>query len=140
MISTTGEYALRAAVFLAQHHGKPQTTARIAEATKVPQGYLSKILQLLVRAGLLHGQRGLGGGFVLVMDPSEVTALDVLGAVDSAPRRIKRCPLGLKRHTSLCPLHSLVDDAIGETEEAFRKANLKDLLSSTKGMSPLCEE
>ena len=140
MISTTGEYALRAAIYLAQHHGTPQTTAQIAGGTKVPQGYLSKILQALVRGGLLRGQRGLGGGFVLLADPEEVTVLDVLRAVDSAPKRIKRCPLGLTGHVRLCPLHHLVDEAIGETEEAFRKANLKDMLSSTQGVQPLCSE
>ncbi len=139
MISTTGEYALRAAVFLAQHHPDPQTTALIAESTKVPSGYLAKIMQAMVRAELIHSQRGLHGGFTLVRAPKEITVLDVLASVDAAPARITRCPLGLKSHVKLCPVHKLVDEAVAHAHQAFSSANLEELSKSTRGSTPLCE-
>ncbi|MDK2972781.1 MAG: Rrf2 family transcriptional regulator, nitric oxide-sensitive transcriptional repressor [Candidatus Sumerlaeota bacterium] len=140
MISTTGEYALRAAVYLAQHYDAPQTTAQIAEGTRVPQGYLSKILQAMVRRDLVTSQRGLGGGFVLIREPREVTVLEVLASVDAAPERIRKCPLGLEGHTKLCPVHRLVDEAIAHAETAFESADLESLSRSTRGVRALCEE
>ena len=62
-LTQTAEYALRAVIWLAQNPGSPQTTSRIADATHVPASYLPKVLQPLVRAGLLNGQRGIGGGY-----------------------------------------------------------------------------
>jgi Rrf2 family protein len=139
MISTTGEYALRASVFLAQNHPEPQTTAIIAAATKVPAGYLSKILQSMVRARLVSSQRGLHGGFVLVKDPSKLNVLDVLKAVDSAPQRITKCPLGLKGHVKLCPVHRLMDEAVAHSERAFSGATLLELSRSASGITALCD-
>lgn len=138
MISQTGEYALRAAVFLAQHEIEPQTSAAIAEGTLVPHGYLSKVLQSLVRRGLVTSRRGLGGGFLLARDPRKISVLDVLQAADTPLQRITKCPLGLKGHVSLCPVHRLVDDAIARSEKAFRSATLHSLSGSTTGIKPLC--
>lgn len=139
MISVTSEYALRAIVFLAQHHPEARITAEIAEGTLVPQGYLSKIMQAMVRHGLVRSQRGLGGGFTLARTPAEISVWDVLTSVDSPVQRITHCPLGLPSHTSLCPVHKLVDEAAARTESAFRSANISTLLASTRGIKPLCE-
>ena len=139
MISTTGEYALRAAVHMARNEGAPQTASLIAEATKVPQGYLSKIMQSLVKGGLVKSQRGLHGGFVLSRPASEISVLDVLKAIDAAPQRITRCPLGITGHKGLCPLHRLVDEAVANTEKAFAASDLETLSRSTRGISALCE-
>ena len=61
MISRTAEYALRAVVVLGSSPGGPLTTHQIAEQTRVPSGYLSKVLQALGRAGLVEAERGLRG-------------------------------------------------------------------------------
>jgi len=139
VISSTGEYALRAAVYLAQHRDAPQTTAKIAEGTKVPAGYLSKILQQLVRGEIASSLRGAHGGFVLLHDPDAVTVWDVLTAVGAAPERIETCPLGIERHEGLCPVHRLVDDAVAEAQRCFSSATLATLVSSVDGMTALCE-
>lgn len=139
MISTTGEYALRAAIFLAQHHPEPQTTSVIAANTKVSPGYLSKILQAMVKAELIHSQRGLHGGFTLVKEPGELGVLEVLDSVGSAPQRITKCPLDLKGHVELCPVHRLVDEAVAAAQCAFGKATLADLTQGTRGSGPFCD-
>lgn len=140
MISQTAEYALRAVIWLAHCHDSAQTTEQIAESTKVPSGYLSKVLQTLVRADLVSSQRGLGGGYLLLRDPSQLTVLDVINAVDRI-KRIKNCPLGLKEHGKrLCALHYRLDAAISLIEDSFRACTIKDLCE-TKGMtSPLCAD
>src|SRR6266540_5219257 len=97
MFSQTVEYALRAVVHLASKAPNGQTTEEIAKATKVPQAYLSKVLQSLVQAGVVKSQRGIGGGMSLVKKPSELTILEVVNAVDPI-KRIETCPLELAAH------------------------------------------
>ena len=126
MISQTAEYALRSVAFLATQ-GKPCTTAEIARNTRVPVGYLAKVMQSLGRAGLVHSRRGLQGGFVLAVDPASVNILQVVAAVEPS-RRIKSCPLGRPAHVKLCPLHQRLDDAAALIEDAFRRTTILELV------------
>src|SRR5438309_11370431 len=138
MISQTAEYALRAVVMLGSNPGSPRTTQQIAGKTRVPAGYLSKVLQALGRAGLVQAQRGLGGGWVVTRPPDEISILDVVNAVDPI-QRITTCPLGLSAHgKNLCPLHRKLDDALAHVEEAFRSTSLSDILKTPGKSKPLC--
>jgi Rrf2 family nitric oxide-sensitive transcriptional repressor len=139
MISQTVEYALRAAVQLAQHAPRPQTTSQIAVATKVPKAYLAKVLQSLVRAGIVQSQRGLGGGITLAEDPSSLTLLRIVNAVEPF-QRIRTCPLGLASHgVRLCALHRRLDDALASVEKAFGRTTLAEILAEPADSAPLCE-
>lgn len=138
MLSQTVEYALRAIVVLAADRRSPWTAQAIAAKTLVPQDYLNKVLQPLTRAGLVTAQRGRNGGFMLTRPPEEVSVLDVISVVDPL-RRIKHCPLGLKSHTSLCPLHRKLDDAVRIVEDAFRSTTIAEILANPSPILPLCE-
>ena len=141
MFSQTAEYALRAVVYLASQEGAPRTTQEIARATKVPTGYLSKVMQSLGRKHLVQSQRGLHGGFTLARPPEELTVLDVIGAVDPI-QRIRSCPLGIKGHINLCPLHRRLDHAMKLVEDALQKSSIAELLAEperARGIPiPLC--
>jgi Rrf2 family protein len=138
MISQTAEYALRAMVFLAGQ-SEPRTTQQIAEVTRVPAGYLSKVMQSLAKARLVHSQRGLHGGFTLIKPADELTVWEVVEAVDPI-QRIRTCPLGLKSHgTNLCPMHKRLDDALATVETSFRNSTVRELLSEPSSSKPLCE-
>jgi Rrf2 family protein len=128
MISQTAEYALRAVVFLAENRDSGQTTEQIANATKIPAAYLSKVMQQLSRAQLVRSQRGVGGGFSMYKRAKEVSVLDVVNAVDPI-ERIRECPLKLDAHKlKLCPLHKRVDEATALVEKAFKSTSIADLL------------
>jgi len=128
MFSQTAEYALRAAVFLAENQPTRFSVIRIAEATRAPAGYLAKVLQSLARAGVVIGQRGLRGGFTLTRDPGAISVLEIVNAVDPVPR-IERCPLDNPDHVDhLCPLHRRLDEALAVIENGFRESKLSDLV------------
>ncbi len=130
MISQTTEYALRAVVFLAISDGQAHTTAQIADGTKVPTAYLSKVLQSLSRAGLVSSQRGLGGGFTLSVDPSELSILEIIETVDPIAR-IHSCPLGMAEHGgALCSLHKQLDEALALVEISLSRSSIKDLIEA----------
>ena len=140
MISQTVEYALRAIVTMAQHEGQPCTAKKLAKITQVPLPYLSKLMQGLVRGGLVTSQRGLHGGFLLTRDPRNLTILDVVNAVDPI-KRILQCPLRIQSHgTNLCPLHRRLDNAIAATEKILQETTVAEVVSQTGSMTPLCEE
>src|SRR5947209_16676785 len=125
MISQTAEYALRAVVYLASQGGASRTVQQVAGVTRVPAGYLSKVMQSLHRAGLVHSQRGIGGGFTLAVRPDRLTVYDVVEAVDPI-RRIKSCPLGLKGHLNLCPLHRRLDEAGALVAKALKESTVAE--------------
>lgn len=138
IISQTAEYALRAAVLLARSHGAAVTTPQLADASKIPPQYLSKVLQSLRRAGIVSSQRGTGGGFVLTRPPGEITALEVVSALDPI-ERIHSCPLNLAEHgTNLCPLHRKLDEAIATVQTAFGGATLDQLAVVPETGSAVC--
>jgi Rrf2 family nitric oxide-sensitive transcriptional repressor len=129
LFSLTVEYAMRSMVALAAGDGSPMTTRQIAETMKVPQSYLSKVLQSMVRAGLVHSTRGLKGGFVLARKPVEINMMQILSAV-SPYKRIETCPLNMEGHSSeLCPLHRRLDAAMAMVQDAFEGTTLAEILS-----------
>ncbi len=139
MISQTAEYALRAIVYLSMNPSSAFTTQKISVATKVPPAYLSKVMQALVKADLVHSQRGCGGGFALSKTPDKISALEILNAVDPI-QRIRHCPLGLKSlGTTLCALHKRIDDATAIIEQSFAETSIQDILSRPTQSIPLCD-
>lgn len=138
MLSKTSEYALRAVVLLARDAGKAESADHLAEVTKVPRRYLHKVLQDLVRHGLVRSQPGPGGGYSLARGKEDLTILDVVNAV--APlERIRECPLGLTSHTTLCPLHKELDKTYAATEVALSRVTIGELTRSSSSVVPLCE-
>ncbi len=138
MISKTAEYALRAVASLAAGGQKALSADVLAEKTKVPRRFLTRVLQDLVSEGLVDSRSGPGGGYVLAHPMDDLTILDVINAV--APlERINACPLGLKSHKSLCPLHAELDRAYAATEAGFAAVTIAQLLESTSSIVPLCE-
>ena len=139
MISQTVEYALRAVTHLAAEAPSSCTTMKLAEVTRVPSAYLSKVLQNLSKAGIVRSQRGVGGGVSLASEPKDLTIFDVVTAVEPM-QRIKSCPLDLQQHgTSLCPLHSRLDNAMADLEVVFRQTTLEEILKQKGSPMPLCD-
>ena len=138
MISQTAEYALRAVTYLATNMGHPVTAQQISDATLVPVPYLSKVLQNLVRSGIIRSQRGLHGGCTLIKPPNELTIFEIVDSVDPL-KRIKSCPLGIVSHgINLCPLHRRLDEVYAEVERSFKGTTLADILNEPTLSTPLC--
>jgi len=84
-ISAKGEYALKAMLDLSlQPPRRIVPIQEIAARQGIPQRYLEQVLQALKRAGLLASRRGAAGGYQLARAPEDITAGDVLRAVEGA--------------------------------------------------------
>ena len=137
MLPKTAEYGLRAAVWLGRTPNTLQSADQLAKATRVPRRYLHKVLQDLVKAGLVRSQSGPGGGYALTRPPDEITILDAVNAAGGI-ERIRTCPLGLDSHRSLCPLHEELDKAYAMMENAFSRVSVAEVLAKSSSTSSLC--
>lgn len=87
MISKTSLQIIKALLELAKLPvGEAEGVARIAQKIKAPQNYLGKVLQSLVREGLVISQKGLNGGFRLAKTPAKISLYDVVGFLEDIKR------------------------------------------------------
>ena len=79
LVSTKGRYALRVMVDLAEHQAAGRIPLKeIAARQGISEKYLENILATLVRANMLSGMRGKGGGYVLTRPPEQYTVGSIL--------------------------------------------------------------
>ena len=79
LISTRGRYALRVMIDLAEHQADGFVPLKvIAQRQDISEKYLESIIKLLVRAKLLNGVRGKGGGYQLTKAPEQYSVGDIL--------------------------------------------------------------
>lgn len=127
MFPRTVEYALRAMICLASPGITIVSSATVAGRTRLPPGYLSKVLRNLVAAGLVRSYRGPHGGFTLARTPGSITILDVINAVDPI-RRIDRCPVDSPQHNELRTPYGRLDSALAAVEQTFRATTLAEVM------------
>ena len=90
-LSKKADYALIAMKHLAVRGDRASSSAReIAELYSIPIELLAKVLQRLVRRGLLVSQQGTRGGYQLARVPSQVSVADVIQAIDG-PVTVTAC-------------------------------------------------
>ncbi|MGD2152944.1 MAG: Rrf2 family transcriptional regulator [Gemmatimonadales bacterium] len=132
MISKTGEYGLRAVVYIVvEGKGSAMRANEIAKALGVPANYLSKTLHQLARAGILSSERGPRGGFRLAKSPETLSLADVLGPLDPSWLECG-CLLGLPRCSDEdpCPLHERWKGVREPVCQFFQRTTLAEVLKA----------
>jgi FeS assembly SUF system regulator len=89
-LTKKADYGLIALRHLAESKQQALSAKDIADAYHIPQEVLAKILQRLVKAGLVHSRHGTNGGYVLARDPRTISALETIVAIDG-PLFITSC-------------------------------------------------
>lgn len=103
--SRVTDYAIRALLYLSiKRH--PVRTIDISESMIIPKAYLSKVLQELGKRGIVRLKAGVGGGVELLVDPEELTVIDVIEAIEGrfALNRCVYAP-GECNLSQRCPMH-----------------------------------
>jgi Rrf2 family transcriptional regulator, cysteine metabolism repressor len=78
-ITSKAPYAVRALAELARRGGdQPVPIGEIARARDIPAQFLEGLFATLRRAGVLHSQRGVKGGYLFARPPTEITVLEVV--------------------------------------------------------------
>jgi Rrf2 family protein len=134
MLSQTAEYALRAAVYLAEDPDRTARVGDLAEALQVPQNYLSKTLHQLAKVGVLTSTRGKHGGFRLARPPAEISAYEIVSPFERiADQRV--CLLGrtVCSDAAPCGAHTRWKKVKEQTGAFFRDTMLSDLIHGAAG-------
>lgn len=92
-ISRLTDYATVILAALAQAPERVQTSAALADQTRLSLPTVSKLLKQLQRAGLVASTRGLRGGYQLARPATQISAVDILDALEG-PLALTDCASG----------------------------------------------
>ncbi len=128
-ITRETDYGVRCVLYLARKAQEIAPVNEIAKAMHIPKSFLAKILQRLVKAGIVISGRGISGGFSLAKKPENISILDVIKAIqgDSA---INICAIDKKlcRLSKTCSVHPVWVELRGIIEKRLQKENFAKLL------------
>ncbi|WP_162052928.1 RrF2 family transcriptional regulator [Pontibacter pamirensis] len=132
MLSKTAEYALRAIVYIGMNDaaGHKVGIKEIARELELPAHFMGKILQDLVRKGVIASMKGPGGGFFLHRPAREISILEVVRTIDGL-EAFKKCGMGMKQCSDNhpCPLHNDIKAYRDHLLKVFQSKSVHDLVA-----------
>lgn len=128
-LTRAADYAVRIMIHMAMlPPGSRPNCGMLARIGEIPEHFVLKILQSLVRARLIQSQRGAGGGFTLAVAPQEITLLEVVEAIEG-PTALNTClshGIGCSRK-AWCPAHVVWAEAQEAMTAVLRRATIAAL-------------
>jgi Rrf2 family protein len=142
IITRATEYAIRALLYLArQPRGEIVYKKDICSHQDITPAFLTKILQPLIKAGIVGSQRGVGGGFYLRKNPEQVTLLDVVVSQEG-PLFLNDCLADGSTcdRDSFCPVHGAWKEVREEMMATLSRFNFAQLVQmETDNLGSLCK-
>lgn len=131
-ISRSSEYAIRALAYIALEGDRWVLNREIAKELSLPPQFLTKILGVLAREGLLESQRGRTGGFRLARSPKRIRLLEIVDPFDRLSSK-EPCVLGQSVCDSSqpCPLHESWKTIRDEFRDLFRRTTLQEIVTAS---------
>ncbi len=108
MFSRSCEYGLQAMIYISLHSNSKDmvTLEQIAKSQQIPQPFLSKILQRLVKHKLIGSRKGRNGGFYFLKPPEKITLLEIVKTINGTDL-LDGCVLGFSNCSDRnpCPVY-----------------------------------
>jgi Rrf2 family protein len=127
-LTKRGDYAVRAMLALARGGPGLLSARRIADAMEIPVRFLPQVLGDLQRAALVEALPGRAGGYRLARDPSTISLLEVIEAVEGDSRRqscvLRGAPCGFD---GFCDVHHTFFEGQEALLRHFAASNLRDM-------------
>ncbi len=127
-ISEAASLALHSMILLAQNRDEPVSVKYMSKRLDVSANHLSKVMQRLVKSGLVNSIKGNRGGFKLGISPGKVSLLDIYESIDGkfSP---SSCLLDKNKCEHECILGGLVKSVNKQVEEHFKNTKLTSFIS-----------
>jgi Rrf2 family cysteine metabolism transcriptional repressor len=127
-LTAKSEYGLLAMIDLAcRYGGGPISSREISERQGIPARFLEQLLVSLRRADVVHAVRGARGGFQLARDPSEVTVLDIVEALEGHLETSVCDSAGICEKSDSCAASDVWSEASSALRDVFERTTLADL-------------
>lgn len=137
LLSKPCSYGIRAAIYIATQKNKQYVSIKeIADTLNISFHFLTKILQILTKKGIVNSVKGPKGGVTLRKKSNEITILDIIQAVD-CDNIFDDCVLGLPgcSDENPCPMHSSWGVLRKDLREMLQKENIEDLAIQVQNKS-----
>jgi Rrf2 family protein len=135
MLSNSSKYAIKAVLYLSLHSNESQKimVKDIAKPINVPQAYIAKLLQELVKEDLVSSARGPKGGFYLNKDNNSQKVINILKIIDGE-KRLTSCMLSLEQcdEDKPCPLHNVLSPSRQKILKILNEKSVSDLALAVK--------
>lgn len=135
ILSKSFGYALRGILYVAtmQDEERKIQVDEIAKTLSVPKHFLGKIMQQVVKAGLLKSTKGPYGGFTITSITLNSPLTDLINITDGMDQ-FRFCVLKLKAcsGSNPCPLHYEMEEIRGKYLTVFKETTIGDLLKEGK--------
>lgn len=130
-VSEAVALALHSTSILAEYDGgKLLSNQELAKMQHASKNHLSKVLQRLVRVGIVSSTRGPGGGFKLAKAPEDITLLEVYEAIEGS-MDVTGCLFEKPVCTGgVCLLGNLINDLEKQTKDYLGKTTMKDVVKT----------
>ncbi len=129
-ITRQADYAIQAVWYISKLGvNQRAATRQIAEEQHIPASFLAKIISQLSIAGLLQTSRGARGGVMLAKNPSEISLLEVVEAIDG-PISLNEC-VNDEASCSfgpVCPLRTVWCDAQDDLVARLKRTNFSQFV------------
>lgn len=129
IFSRSCEYGIQAVLYLARRGKKRSVLLReISDSLGIPHHFLSKVLQLLNRRGIVVSQKGSSGGFTLARALNRITLADIVQAIDGEAL-LTECVLGFPEcdPRNPCPAHNTWGEAKSVISGMLNQKTIGDL-------------
>lgn len=131
LITRASEYAILSLIVLSKENS-PMDSETLSSQLSIPKSFLAKILQSLAKNGILKSYKGVNGGFALLLEPKDISMLQVMSSVegkaptvfDCAPS-MNNCPL---EKASLCSIWPFLNKLQGKIDSFLADLTLADIL------------
>jgi Rrf2 family protein len=136
-LSKKADYGLMAMRHLAEHAHQGACSAKdVAESYGIPPEVLAKILQRLAKAGLLHSQHGINGGYTMARPAAEISAYEVIRAIDG-PLFITSCITvrGECDQTERCTIREPLRKVNQSIEEVLKNIKISEMSDAAESVS-----
>ena len=127
-VTRKADYAIRCVLHLSRDPEAVASVEEISRAMLVPKTFLAKILQSLMRAGIVSSIRGVKGGFQLAKRPKDINLLDVIDAIQG-PSASNICAIDKRmcQLSSRCTVHPVWMKIREMVEKELKKKNFAEL-------------
>lgn len=129
-LTRAGEYAVRCVIYLSRRgQGVLVSRQEVATRADIPTHFLAKIAQQLARAKIIDILQGARGGYMLLINPGELTLLQVVETIigeiflNDCVLRPQSC-----RASATCTVNKIWHLASNQLRDTLRTVTFEDLI------------